>query len=115
MIVNEIPIKVEIQVEDAESDTGMKNIQTTVLSMEPIATISEQGASFDVMVLFCLDKEGIIHGRPIDKVRVIETKKVYGASQVRGTRRTHKKKRAAIRKSDKIGNNNSGNNKGDKN
>lgn len=110
MIINEIPTRIKIQVEDDDenSETGLKEIETKVICVVPIITQISEAESNEVIVFVSYDKEGNTYGRPFDKVKIIETKK-YEEIQNRSTWNTPKKKRRPGRKSNKGRNNNSGN------
>lgn len=110
MIINEIPTRIKIQVEDDDenSETGLKEIETKVICVVPVITQISEAESNEVIVFVSYDKEGNTHSRPFDEVKIIETKK-YEEIQNRSTWNTPKKKRRPGRKSNKGRNNNSGN------
>lgn len=115
MIINEIPTRIKIQVEDDDenSETGLKEIETKVICVSQLLMQTGEESN-EVIVFVSYDKDGVVHGRPLDKVKIIETRK-YEESQNRSTRNTPKKRRITKGKSTQFRDNYSGNKAGNEN
>jgi hypothetical protein len=111
MIINQIPTKIRIEVIDEESESGIKKIETEVICVCPMLS-NISGVENDVMVFVSMDKTGRVHGRPIDAVEIIETRK-YEETQNWSTRSTSTKNSGRRRKSHKVRDNNSRDKGGD--
>lgn len=106
MIINEIPTRIKIQVEDDSEDskTGLKEIETKVICVAPLLMQTGEESN-EVVVFVSYDKDGIVHGRPLDKVKIIETRK-YEEIKNRSTWNPPKKRRGPKGKSAEFRDNN---------
>jgi hypothetical protein len=113
MIINQIPTRIKIQVVDEESESGVKEIETLVICAMPMLISSGTEGSIEAFIFVSKDKDGNVYGRPLDQVKITETRK-YEGSQIRSPWSSPKKNRGQAGKSNNVRDNHSIDEKGDK-
>lgn len=115
MIINRIPTRIQIQVEDEESESGLKFIETEVICVAPLLYSEGESSSKEAMMFMSMDDDGKLYGRSADDVKILDTRK-YGEKEIGSTQHPFKKKRKYRGKKNSVRNHNTehkGGNKSD--
>lgn len=114
MIINKIPTKIQLRIEDESAKSGEKLIETEVICITPMMYSSADGSARDAMLFMSIDKDGKVYGNVADDVvKIIETRE-YGQKETGGSQHPFKKKSRNRRKKNRVRDNNTEHKGGDK-